>query len=299
MNNYAIEIKGLTKTYGSHKAIDNMSLSLEPNKIYGLLGRNGAGKTTLLNILTGRLFADAGKGNVKVFGSPVYENVDILKQICYVEEKGFYSGVLKVSDILSVVRGLYPTWDMEYEKRLLLLFELDTRKQYRQLSRGMESSLGLVIGLASRAPLTIFDEPSLGLDAVIRERFYSEIIEDFTENPRTVIISTHLIDEVNSLFEEVVIVNDGKLLLKADCAELKSKGFYLSGREEAVRKAAEGAVVLSEERFGGSLTLSVYSEKEIAPTEGAEVQPMSLQKLFVELINPMIHEQLVKGGIVK
>lgn len=295
--NFVIEMQGLTKHFGSSKALDHMTLQLEPNKIYGLLGRNGAGKTTMLNILTGRMFATSGQAYI--LGKHAYENIDILKQICFIEEKGFYSSTIKVSQVLKLAGGLYPNWDYEYAKELVRLFELDEKKKYRQLSRGMESSLGLIIGLASRAPVTIFDEPSLGLDAVIRERFYDAVIDDFSRHPRTVIISTHLIDEVSRLFEDVIIVDGGKLLLKSNAAELKERAFYLSGKENDVREAAKGTVMMGEERFGSTLIASVYSKNGIRQNANVEIQPMPLQKLFVQLINPEIHENLKKGGVIQ
>ena len=296
-NNFAVEFAGVTKKYGTFKAADDVRLQLEPNKIYGLLGRNGAGKTTLLNILSARLFATSGQ--TTVFGQSPYENIDILKQICLVEEKGFYGPTFTVRQVLRLAAGMYPTWDEAYAARLLDIFELDKKKKFKQLSRGMESSLGLIIGLASRAPLTIFDEPSLGLDAVIRERFYDEVLNDFMEHPRTIIISTHLIDEVSRLFEDVIIVDSGKVLLKSNATDLREKAFFLSGQEEAVRKAANGAIVMSEEHFGGTLIQSVFAKNGMQPAPGVDIQPMPMQKLFVHLINHNIHDALRKGGVLQ
>ena len=294
---YAVTIDSVTKRYGAFKALDNMSMSLEPGRIYGLLGRNGAGKSTLLNILTGRIFASAG--HAYVFGKSAYENVDILKQICFIEEKGFYASTVTVSQALRLASGLYPDWDQAYAENLVSLFELDKRKKYKQLSRGMESSLGLIIGLASRAQLTIFDEPSLGLDAVIRERFYDAVIEDIAEHPRTMILSTHLIDEVSQLFEDVIIMDGGRMLLKSNCVELKEKAYYLSGKAEDVRAAAKDSLTMHEESFGNTLILSVLAQKGIGKSGNVDVQPMPLQKLFVWLIDPQTQETLKKGGVLQ
>lgn len=296
-NNYPLELNGLTKKYGSSTALDSVSVKLEPNKIYGLLGRNGAGKTTILNILSARIFATSGEA--LVFGKGAYENIDVLKKICLIEEKGFYDNGIRVCQVLKLAGGLYPNWDEKYAKSLVKTFELDERKKYKQLSRGMESALGLIIGLASRAELTIFDEPSLGLDAVIRERFYDAVIEDFAEHPRTIIISTHLIDEVSRLFEDVVIIDSGKLLLHSNSAELQEKAFYISGQEAVVREVAKDAIVMSEENFGNTLILCVYAKSGIKARTDVDIQPMPLQKLFVQLINPEIHDKLKKGGVLQ
>jgi ABC-2 type transport system ATP-binding protein len=296
-NNYVVQTSELSMNYGSCKALDNFSLNLESGKIYGLLGRNGAGKTTLLNILTGRIFQTSGKAHV--FGDRAFENIDILKQICYIEEKGFYDSAVRVSQVLELASGLYPNWDNDYAYHLLELFELDKRKKYKQLSRGMESSLGLIVGLASRAPLTIFDEPSLGLDAVIRERFYDTVIEDYSEYPRTIIISTHLIDEVSRLFEDVIILDGGRLLLQADETGLKEKGYYISGKEDAARTAANGTIIMKEESFGGTLILSAYAPDGVKPVQGVDIAQIPMQKLFVLLIDPEIQVKLRKGGALK
>ena len=296
-NNYAVEFMNISKKYGSFNALNDISVNLEPNKIYGLLGRNGAGKTTLLNVLSSRIFPSTGQS--RVFGKHVYENIDILKQICLIEEKGFYDSSMKVWQALELARGLYPNWDTQYADHLLNLFELDKKKKYKQLSRGMESSLGLIIGLASRAPLTIFDEPSLGLDAVLRERFYEAVIEDYTEHPRTMIISTHLIDEVSRLFEDVIIIDSGNILLKTNATELKEKAYFVSGQESIVREVAKDGMIMHEESFGTTLILSVYGENRLREVPNVDIQPMPLQKLFVHLINPKIHETLKKGGVIQ
>jgi len=296
-NEFAVELVNLTKTYGSFTAVDNAALKLEPNRIYGLLGRNGAGKTTILNMLSARIFPSAGEA--KVFGQSAYENIPLLKQICLIEEKGFYDNSIRVRDVLALAAGLYPEWDAAYAKKLVEMFELDMRKKFKQLSRGMESSLGLIVGLASRAPLTIFDEPSLGLDAVMRERFYDAVIEDFSEHPRTIIISTHLIDEVSRLFEDVIIVDSGKILLRANAVDLRSNAFYVSGRDAAAREAAKDGIIMSEEQFGGTVSLAVYAKNAIKSTPDVDVQPMPMQRLFVQLINHEIHDKLRKGGVLQ
>lgn len=294
---YAVEAVNLTMRYGNFEALKSLNLRLQPGKIYGLLGRNGAGKTTLLNVLTGRIFEN--EGEPLIFGHRAFEHLPTLKKICFIEEKGFYSSSIRVSQVLQLAAGLYPDWDADFAERLIREFELDPRKKYKQLSRGMESALGLIIGLASRAPLTIFDEPSLGLDAVIRERFYDAVIEDIAEHPRTMIISTHLIDEVSRLFEDVIIMDSGKILLKSDAVELRDRGYYISGKEADVRAAAKDCVILSEEQFGGTLILSVFSKQELLPRPGVDIQKIPLQKLFVLLINPKIHEALQKGGVIQ
>ncbi len=210
MSEYALELEALSHRYGRHVALDSLNLKLPAGRIYGLLGRNGAGKTTLLNIMSSAIFASSGK--ILLEGKTPHEHVSALKTLCFIREKGMFPPAIRVHQVMQICSHLYPNWDMDYANRLLERFQLNPKKKYKQLSRGMESSLGLIVGLASRAPLTAFDEPSLGLDAVAREAFYDELIHDIERYPRTVIISTHLIDEVSKLFEEVIIIDKGRIL---------------------------------------------------------------------------------------
>lgn len=280
MSELALELKQLRHTYGKFVALNSIDLQLPAGKIYGLLGRNGAGKTTLLNILSAAIFPKSGQA--LVFGKSTHEHVEALKKLCFVREKGMYPNDLKVWQALRCCRELYPNWDEAYAAQLLELFGLNPRKKYKQLSRGMESSLGLIIGLASRAPLTIFDEPSLGLDAVAREAFYSQLIHDVEQHPRTVVISTHLIDEVSQLFEEVVIIDKGRVLLQQPLEELLNSAVTLVGPAEAVERAAQGARVLHRDTLGG-MAIQVVWQPEKREFAGVQVEPVSLQKLFVYL----------------
>ena len=276
----ALELKGLCHRYGKFQSLDNLNLSLEAGKIYGLLGRNGAGKTTLLNVISGLLFPS--QGQALVFGRACYEHPSVQKRLCVVREKAAYPRDLRVREALKLGKMLYPNWDEDYAQSLLETFELNPRKKARQLSRGMVSSLGLVIGLASRAELTIFDEPSLGLDAVARERFYDEVIHDFESHPRTAIISTHLIDEVSRLFEEVVMVDGGKILLKARTDELLSRAVTLTGAKDAVERAIAGHSVLHRDELGG-MTIASIVRQPGDDYGDLQVDPVPLQKLFVYL----------------
>lgn len=294
---YALELKNLTKQYKTTTAVNAVNLRLEENKIYGLLGRNGAGKTTILNMLTARIFPTGGEA--LVFGEPAFENIPVLRKICLIEEKGFYDSAVRVKDVLRLTAQLYPNWDEAYAQQLLATFSLDANKKYKQLSRGMETAMGLIIGLASRAPLTIFDEPSLGLDAVVRERFYDEVIADYTRHPRTFVISTHLIDEISRIFEEVVIIDAGRLLVQENTEALKEKAYFLSGKREAVAQASEGTILLHEEHFGSTLIRGVYATKRMPSIPGVQVQPIPLQKLFVFLCEPDVQQRLAKGGVIQ
>jgi ABC-2 type transport system ATP-binding protein len=182
-----VEVRKLTKSYGSVLAVNQVSFSIEAGKIYGLLGRNSAGKTTFMQIITAQLFATSGE--VKVFGEAPYENSRVLSQICFIKDNQKYPNGYRMLDVLEQATLFFPHWDREYAFALTVEFRLPLKRRMKALSRGMLCAAGIIIGLASRAPLTIFDEPYLGLDAAARGIFYDRLLEDYAEHPRTVILS--------------------------------------------------------------------------------------------------------------
>ena len=281
MSEYALELKALSHRYGKHVALDSLNLQLPPGKIYGLLGRNGAGKTTLLNIMSSAIFASSGK--LLLNGQTPHERVDALKTLCFIREKGIFPPTIRVGQVMQTCQYLYPNWDMEYADQLIERFQLNPKKKYKQLSRGMESSLGLIVGLASRAPLTAFDEPSLGLDAVAREAFYDELIHDIELHPRTVIISTHLIDEVSKLFEEVIIIDKGRILTHEPTQQLLDRAYTVTGPDEQVERTVQGKRILHRDVLGGLSIVSVMGDVPVAPEKDVNIDRLSLQKLFVYL----------------
>lgn len=287
MQHNAIELNHLTHRYGRSTALDDVTLSLPEGKIYGLLGRNGAGKSTLINILVAGFKPTSGKA--LVFGKTSFENAAALSKLCVVREQGMFPPYIRIRQVLGACASLYPNWDAEYADRLVKLFALKPGKRFRQLSRGMESALGLIIGLASRAELTVFDEPSLGLDAVARENFYDELTRDVDAHPRTVVISTHMIDEAARCFSDVVIIDRGRVLLQSPVGDLSKAAVLISGTDEArIREAIGSRAILHEEKLHTmfSAAVRVDADDPISPPEGAHVEPLPLQRLFVYLTNP-------------
>lgn len=281
-----IEIRNLTVRYGRTTAIDDLTLNLPAGKIYGLLGRNAAGKTTLLSVLAA--FRRPSAGQVLIDGADPYENPGIVERICFVGQRLIGQDDDSVKTVLGLARALRPGWDQSYADRLLDRFEVPRRKSVSSLSQGKHSALGIVLGLASRAPLTILDESYLGLDAPSRYGFYEELLADYVANPRTVILSTHLIDEVGSLFEEVVIIDRGRLVLHEETDVLRARGASVTGPAEAVDRFVDGLTVLSEQRLGPTKSATVYGrlgpERNLAARAlDLELGPVGLQDLFIHL----------------
>jgi len=263
-----------------------VSFSIEAGKIYGLLGRNGTGKTTIMQIITAQLFATSGE--VKVFGEAPYENSRVLSQICFVKDSQKYPNGYRVLDVLDQATFFFPHWDREYAFALIEDFRLPLSRLMEALSRGMLSTVGIIVGLASRAPLTIFDEPYLGLDAVARGIFYDRLLEDYAEHPRTAILSTHLIDEISRLLEHILVIDQGRPVLDEEAEALRGRAFTVVGPASRVDTYTAGKELLAREPLGGLVAATVMgngnaNDRKHAEALGLSLAPVSLQQLIVHL----------------
>lgn len=288
-----LEIKNLNKSYGKTTVLTDIDLNIEENKIFGLLGRNGAGKTTLLKLISGQLIRNSGE--IKLDSEEVFENANAMGDMCLIREFSNAVKEMKVKNILNAARIFYKNWDREYENYLVNEFSLNTRKKLLKLSTGNQTIVGLIIGLASRSRITIFDEPTLGLDAAMRYKFYNLLLEDYEINPRTVIISTHLIDEVSNLFEEVIIINDNRIALKDNVDSLVKKSYFLSGREDNINSVIKGKKIIHSEEFGSTKIVGIYGildEEELdnIKANNIEISNIPLQKLFIYLTDSIAKE---------
>lgn len=283
---FDVELKNVSLQYKDFKALDNVSLKLDGGKIYGLLGRNGAGKTTLLSLLAA--FHKQTQGEIEIGGEPSFENAGIMQHVAFLYESDLSYEYEYVSAMLEIVGRYRPKFDAEYADYLVKRFKLPTDKYVKDLSKGMQSALGVTMGLASRAPLTIFDEVYLGMDAPTREIFYQELLEDQAKHPRTFILSTHLVSEMDYLFDEVVIIDKGKVVLHEEYETLVSKGASITGSSEAVDEFVSGKTRLSEQRLSNTKSVMIYeyldeARRQEAIQNGLEIGPISLQDLFIYL----------------
>ena len=276
-----IEGKGLTMRFGNNTALDGVDVCFGDNKIYGLLGRNGAGKSTLLSVVTNRLLPTAGE--VFIDGEPARENDRVLGRVYYIGEKTLLPDTATVAQLFRWTGDFYPGFDGEYAGQLADTFGLPEKKKLKNLSTGYLTIAKLIAALASNAPYTLFDEPVLGLDANHREVFYRQLIESYSRQPRTILISTHLIEEVADIIEQVVIIKAGKILLDRPAEEVKRMGYTVSGRAEAVDAYCTGRDVLSVDTLGGLKTACILGKAEEAP--GLDVSGLDMQKLFIRLTN--------------
>lgn len=278
-----VEVTGLVRRFGRLAAVDGVSFTVMENTITGLLGRNGAGKTTLMQLLTGQDFATAG--DIRVFGRLPVENADVLQRVCFIKESQKYPEDFAPKHVLQSAPWFFPNWNRELADQLVDEFRLPVNRWIKKLSRGQLSSIGVIVGLAARAPLTFFDEPYLGLDAVARQLFYDRLIEDFAEHPRTVILSTHLIDEVADLLEHVLVIDAGRIVIDEEADAVRGSATTVVGTSAAVDGFVGDRDVLHRDGLGGLASVTVGAltpaERADARTRGLELTPVSLQQLVV------------------
>ena len=277
----AIEFQHITKTFGDTRALEDVSLTFEKGKIYGLLGNNGAGKSTLLNILTGRLCPDSG--TVTVDGAPAGSDA-ALSRLFLVGEKNLYPDDMKVKRALDTAALFYPHFDRAYAEDLARQFELPLNRKINGLSTGYGSIFRIVLGLSVNTPYVLFDEPVLGLDAQHRDLFYKLLVRKYAESPCTMVISTHLIAEVADLIEHTVIIRKGRILQDAPTEALTAACWAVSGPAGLVDGWAAGRNVLTTTALGGLKTVCVRGAVEEELPAGLERRRVGLQEYFISLM---------------
>ncbi len=279
-----IELKNVSKRFGGTCALDGVSLTLEGAKIYGLLGNNGAGKTTMLNIITNRLYPDSGE--VLLDGEPTADNDSALGKIYMMGEQNLFPDDMRVGKAFEVTARFYPAFDMEYANRLAQRFGLSTKKKITALSTGYASIFGLVTALSVNTPYLLLDEPVLGLDAQHRDMFYKILIEKYMEHPCTIVISTHLIQEISNLIEHTLIIRNGRIIKDLPREDLLAGCYTVSGPAGLVERYLKGRDVISVSSIGGLKTacLQGTSEAKDLPA-GLELGTVNLQDYFISLMN--------------
>jgi ABC-2 type transport system ATP-binding protein len=290
-----IECTDLTKTYLRKNILDELSFSIEENKITGLIGRNGVGKTTLLKIIAG--FIKETSGQVKVFSERPFNSLNVSINSIFVDDQMSFPPAIPLGEILTVAGNFYPNWDRKLAKRLLDYFSFDPKSYHNRLSKGKTNTFNMIIGLASRCPLTIFDEPTTGMDAAVRKDFYRAMLKDYIAYPRTIILSSHHLDEIEDLMEDVLLIKDGKKHFQMSISDLKEWAIGLKGATEEVLNLTNGREILFKEYLGVNTMYAVvkndFSESLLkkARIVGVEILPVKSSDLCVYLTSE------TKGGI--
>lgn len=290
-----IQCNELTKMYGKTKALNQLSFTIEANKITGLIGRNGAGKTTLLKIIAG--FSRETSGKVAVFGEQPFNNLKVSKNMIYIDDRMTLPQSLSLLDILESAGSFYEHWDMELAKRLFDYFSFDPNQLHQNLSKGMKSTFHSIIGIASRCPLTIFDEPTTGMDASVRKDFYRALLKDYLDHPRTILLSSHHLNEIEDLVEDILLLKNGEKYIHLSVEKLKEFAIGLSGSEGLVSKWVKDKEIIFQKQVGnGSVYTVVYhdfTEEDFLSmrSEGVEKTSVAAEDVCVYLTSK------TKGGI--
>ena len=236
MTENVVEVQDLTRRFGAKTALDNVSLSVRRGIVFGLVGENGAGKTTFIKHLLG-LFR-AKSGSVRVFGlDPVREPVSTLGRIGYLSEDRDLPDWMRVHELLNYTQAFFPKWDETYARELVETFALDPRQKIKTLSRGQRAQTGLLVALAHRPDLLLLDEPSSGLDPVVRRDILGAIIRTVADEGRTVFFSSHLLEEVERVADDVGMIHAGRLVLNAPLDQIKASHHRLTLRFQTSQAA--------------------------------------------------------------
>lgn len=286
MTGLTIQTTDLRLAYGATPVLHGVDLTLEANRIHGLLGRNGTGKTTLLSTIAS--FRRPAGGTVRIDGRDPFENELLMKQVALIRESGDVISDEKLTTNLDLWHMMRPTFDRAWADELLHAFGLRPKSKPAALSRGQQSAFGVILGLASRAPVTMFDEVHLGMDAPARQLFYDTLLADFAEHPRTIILSTHLISEIEHLLETVTILHEERLLLSEETEDLRRRGATITGPAQAVASYSEGQQVLATRDLGPTRAVTLFGDLDDdalyrAQRDGLDVGPVPLQDLFIHL----------------
>lgn len=286
-----IEIQQLKKRFGQQSVLDGINLTLKPETIYALLGRNGAGKSTLFNIIANRIPQTAG--TVTIEGQPISNNDQVLNRLYLMSEVNLYPPRMRVDEVFKTTAALYQGFDFAFADRMVNEFGLNTKTRFNKLSTGYRSILKLIVALAVDVDYVFLDEPTLGLDANHRELFYSLLMETYAERPRTFVISTHLIEEIANLVEQVLVLQNGQLTVNDTAEHLSQLGLAVTGPVADVQTYTAGLNVIGHEALGKLRVDYIYGElneqREIPDT--VSISHLDLQKLFIYLTSQEVVNQ--------
>jgi ABC-2 type transport system ATP-binding protein len=280
-----IEFEGVTKRYGSTTAINGLSLKISENGIYCLLGKNGAGKTTLMKLLAGHIGAGAGK--ITVDGKAVSPG-HMPECVNFIESNSMQFN-MRVADLIDAAADLQEGFDRDFALEMAKRLNLKSGKKYKQLSFGMKTMLTTILTVANNSKIILLDEPVLGFDAIMRSQFNMLLYESYQAHPRIIIVSTHLIDEIAKVTEQLIIINDGRILLKTDVADIDEHAYTLTGPAASVLPLVKDLNCIGKTAVGSMMAAHVYGDR-IEPPKGVMLDRLTLQDFFIQIVGGNDHE---------
>jgi ABC-2 type transport system ATP-binding protein len=286
MSNEVVRTVELTKRFGKTTALAGLSFSMAEHSITGLVGRNGSGKTTLLKILAGLL--DKSGGEALVWGEKPLDNMPILNKLIYTYHNVNYDSSLRLNSILFAYQTMFPNFDADFAGKLMKYFELDGKKRYKHLSQGMASVFNFLCALSCRAELTMFDEPVLGMDVGVRKSVYAILLRDFSEHPRTFIISSHLLSEIEGVLSDILLIEKGQTVLHNSLDELRQSAYRIDGEEARIASFIADKRTIAKKCKGLASFAVIYEPYNDesgtkAMAQGLTVSPVRAEDLCVYL----------------
>ncbi|MBL4602185.1 MAG: ABC transporter ATP-binding protein [Emcibacteraceae bacterium] len=281
MTNY-ISAKNLNKSFGKFQALSNVNVSINKGQIVGLIGSNGAGKTTLINAILGLC---SYEGELNVLGyDPHTQRDQLMKEVCFISDVATLPGWIKVREAVQFVEGVHPNFNREKALGLLKQTSIPMDKKVSKLSKGMIVQLHLALIMAIDAKILVLDEPTLGLDIMYRKTFYDQLLGDYFDEERTIIITTHQVDEIENILTDVIFIRDGKIMYDASMEETLSTWKVLDPNKDSIDEAR--ALAPYREMTSLGRTSFVFKGKDSASLkEFGTVSRLSLSDLFVTLMS--------------
>ena len=276
-----VNARSVSKSFGAVRAVDNVSFEIEKGKILGLIGPNGAGKTTLLKAVLGLTDCD---GDLSVLGfNPFKQRKQLMQNICFIADVAVLPRWIKVTQILDYVEAIHPNFSRSRAEELLLQTSVRSDAKVKELSKGMVTQLHLSIIMAIDAKLLVLDEPTLGLDILFRKEFYANLLNDYFDEERTILITTHQVEEIENLLTDVMFINDGKILLDSSMDALSDTYVEVLTSGEGAQKARGLGPIAENQMFGKSIMLFEGVSREHLEGLG-ELRIPSVADLFVAKI---------------
>jgi ABC-2 type transport system ATP-binding protein len=276
-----IEARGLRKTYGSTIALDSINLQVEEGRILGLIGPNGAGKSTALNAILGLI---PYEGELKVLGRNPWTARDLLmRDVCFIADVAVLPRWLRVSQALDYVAGVHPRFDRRKAEHFLTRTDIKAKHKVRELSKGMVTQLHLALVMAIDAKLLVLDEPTLGLDILYRKQFYDSLLNDYFDRRRTIVVTTHQVEEIQQVLTDLMFINHGRIMLNCSMEEFESRYAEVMVTPEHLAAARALRPIHERQVFGRSILLFDRVDHQQLAALG-EVHTPSIADLFVAVM---------------
>jgi ABC-2 type transport system ATP-binding protein len=276
-----VSAQGVSKQFGSFTAVDNVSFEIESGKILGLIGPNGAGKTTLLKAVLGLTDCE---GQLSVMGlDPFRQRKELMQNICFIADVAVLPRWIRVTQLLDYVEAIHPNFSRKRAEELLAQTKIRSTSKVKELSKGMVTQLHLSIIMSIDAKLLVLDEPTLGLDILFRKEFYANLLNDYFDEERTILVTTHQVEEIENLLTDIMFINDGKILLDSPMETIGDTYLEIAASGEAAQKARGLGPIAESEMFGKSIMLFEGVSREHLEGYG-DIRTPSVADLFVAKI---------------